>query len=87
MLASSDGGQPADGHAPRGLALHVPEHKPIRFRFFAPRIDRAEQHLGFPIPIFRFTKYPQACKAFTGREDIKGTMASAERLPKQICRG
>ncbi|MBI3699882.1 MAG: ABC transporter substrate-binding protein [Afipia sp.] len=24
-----------------------------------------EQHLGFPILIFNFTKYPQACKAFT----------------------
>lgn len=40
MLASSDGGEPA-GYAPRGLALNVPEHKPIRSRFFAPPIDRA----------------------------------------------
>ena len=26
---------------------------------------RRELHLGFPILIFNFTKYPQACKAFT----------------------
>ena len=24
-----------------------------------------EMHLGFPILVFNFTKYPQACKAFT----------------------